>query len=158
MILQPKNDCDPQVEAKSCRSMARLCEWKSQSADSDAREQWLDLARRWRDLAAQIDAGDNDLLAVTRGMPRIAFGGSKIRLRRQAKRCPMRRAAVLSFAPAGKPFPCVVWDLSDSGARLAIACPTADVPHKFHLLLAKDVLRNCEVVWKNTRFVGVKFL
>lgn len=72
----------------------------------------------------------------------------------------MRRAAHVAFAPFGKPFPCVVWDMSDSGARLAIACLTADVPHEFHLVLTKDgsVRRNCEVVWTNARFVGVKFL
>jgi hypothetical protein len=71
----------------------------------------------------------------------------------------MRRAALVSFAPVGKPLPCVVWDMSDSGARLAIACPTADVPREFQLVLTKDgsVRRNCRVVWTNSRFVGVKF-
>jgi hypothetical protein len=89
---------------------------------------------------------------------------AKMLLRRQdqrkAKRRPMRRAALVSFAPAGKPLPCVVWDMSESGARLAIACPTAEVPREFHLLLTGDgsVRRHCEVVWTNARFVGVKFL
>jgi len=79
---------------------------------------------------------------------------------RKAQRRPMRRAAVVSFAHASKCFACVVWDMSDSGARLAIACPTAEVPHKFDLLLTKDgdVRRSCEIVWTNSRFVGVKFL
>ena len=79
---------------------------------------------------------------------------------RKAQRRPMRRAAVVSFAHPSKCFACVVWDMSDSGARLAIACPTAEVPHKFDLLLTKDgsVRRNCEIVWTNSRFVGVKFL
>jgi PilZ domain len=78
---------------------------------------------------------------------------------RKARRRPMRRAALVSFVSASKPFPCVVWDMSEGGARLAIACPSAGVPHEFHLLLTGDgsVRRNCEVVWKNTRFVGVKF-
>lgn len=79
---------------------------------------------------------------------------------RKAKRRPMRRSALVAFAAVGKPLPCVVWDMSDGGARLAIACPTADVPHEFHLILTKDgsVRRNCELVWTNARFVGVKFL
>lgn len=78
---------------------------------------------------------------------------------RKTTRRPMRRAALVSFASVGKPFPCVVWDMSDSGARLAIACPAADVPREFHLILTRDgsVRRNCEVVWTNARFVGVKF-
>src|ERR1700739_4640577 len=78
---------------------------------------------------------------------------------RKAKRRPMRRAALVSFAPVGEPVRCVVWDMSDSGARLAVACPTAEVPHKFQLILTSDgsVCRDCEVVWINTRFVGVTF-
>jgi PilZ domain len=79
---------------------------------------------------------------------------------RKARRRPMRRAAVVSFAPVGKPLSCVVWDMSEGGARLAIACPTADVPREFQLVLTRDgsVRRNCAVVWTNARFVGVKFL
>lgn len=80
---------------------------------------------------------------------------------RKAKRHPMRRAALVSFAPVGKPLSCVVWDMSESGARLAIACATADVPREFQLVLTRDGTvrrRNCEIVWTNTRFVGVKFL
>jgi hypothetical protein len=79
---------------------------------------------------------------------------------RKAQRRPMRRPAVVSFAHPSKCFACVVWDMSGSGARLAIACPTAEVPHKFDLLLTKDgaVRRSCEIVWTNSRFVGVKFL
>lgn len=79
---------------------------------------------------------------------------------RKAKRRRMRRAALVSFAPVGNPLSCVVWDMSDSGARLAIACATADVPREFQLVLTRDgsVRRNCKVVWTNARFVGVKFL
>jgi len=79
---------------------------------------------------------------------------------RKARRRQMRRAALVLFAPAGKPLSCVVWDMSDNGARLAIARPTADVPREFELILTRDgsVRRNCQVVWANARFVGVKFL
>lgn len=71
----------------------------------------------------------------------------------------MRRPALVSFARAAEPLRCVIWDMSDSGARLAIACPAADVPHKFQLILTSDgtVRRDCEVVWSNAQFVGVKF-
>jgi hypothetical protein len=61
---------------------------------------------------------------------------------------------------AGKPsVTCVIWDMSEGGARLAIALPMADLPHHFTLVLRKDgnVQRGCEVVWTDRRFVGVKF-
>jgi hypothetical protein len=71
----------------------------------------------------------------------------------------MRRPALVSFAPVREPLRCVIWDMSEGGARLAIACPAADVPREFQLVLTSDgtVRRDCEVVWTNTQFVGVKF-
>ena len=69
-----------------------------------------------------------------------------------------RRAATLSF---GNPsVECVIWDISEGGARLAVALPMADLPRNFTLNLFKDenVQRKCEVVWMDKRFVGVKFM
>jgi hypothetical protein len=57
-----------------------------------------------------------------------------------------RRAATLSFGNQKPSFGCVIWDVSEDGARLAVALPLADLPH-----------RTCEVVWMDKRFVGVKF-
>jgi hypothetical protein len=71
-----------------------------------------------------------------------------------------RRAGVVSFR-AGKPsVPCVIWDVSEGGARLAVAHPLAELPHHFTLHLFKDgsVQRYCEVIWMDRRFVGVKFV
>lgn len=72
----------------------------------------------------------------------------------------MRRAATVALSAASSPVRCVIWDISDGGARLAIACPTAELPRSFALLLTKDasIRRNCEVVWTDSRFVGVKFV
>jgi PilZ domain-containing protein len=72
----------------------------------------------------------------------------------------MRHAGSVVLPAAWTPVRCVIWDMSDGGARLAIAYPTADLPHTFTLLLTKDakVRRNCEVVWTDSRFVGVKFV
>ena len=70
-----------------------------------------------------------------------------------------RRAATVSFG-AGKPsVDCVIWDMSEGGARLAVALPSANPPHHFTLNLFRDgsVQRNCEVVWIDKRFAGVKF-
>jgi PilZ domain len=70
-----------------------------------------------------------------------------------------RRVATVSFGAERPSVNCVVWDISDGGARLAIALPLADLPHHFTLNLFRDggVQRNCEVVWTDKRFVGVKF-
>jgi PilZ domain len=53
----------------------------------------------------------------------------------------------------------VIWDISEGGARLAVALPLADLPNHFILVLRKDrsVQKHCEVVWTDKRFVGVKF-
>ena len=79
---------------------------------------------------------------------------------RKHRRRPMRRAAAVVLQAAGNPVRCVIWDMSDGGARLAIAHPAAELPRTFSLLLMKDagVRRNCEVVWTDGRFVGVKFI
>ena len=70
-----------------------------------------------------------------------------------------RRAAAVSFGAGKQLVTCVIWDISEGGARLAIALPLADLPNRFILVLRKDrsVLRNCEVVWTDKKFVGVKF-
>lgn len=85
-------------------------------------------------------------------------------LRRQDKRKslrrPMRRAAEVIFGANAPRVRCVIWDISDGGARLAVAHPLADLPRTFTLLLFKDasVQRNCEVVWTDARYVGVRFI
>jgi hypothetical protein len=70
-----------------------------------------------------------------------------------------RRAATLSFGNKIPSVECVIWDISEGGARLAVALPLADLPQHFTLNLFKDesVQRKCEVVWLDKRFVGVKF-
>ncbi len=82
------------------------------------------------------------------------------REKRKNPRHPMRRAAEVVFGPHEAAVPCVVWDMSDGGARLAIAHPITGLPRTFSLVLYKDgsVGRNCEVVWTDTRYVGVRFL
>jgi hypothetical protein len=90
-------------------------------------------------------------------------GGSKVLVRRQEDRTsvrrPTRRAATVSFGTDKPSVPCVIWDISDGGARLAVGHPLADLPRRFTLNLFKDgsVRRDCEVVWTDTKFVGVRF-
>jgi hypothetical protein len=65
----------------------------------------------------------------------------------------------LHWTPKRPAVSCVIWDISEGGARLAIALPSTDLPTSFTLNLFPDgsVQRNCEVVWTDRRFVGVKF-
>jgi hypothetical protein len=79
--------------------------------------------------------------------------------KRQSFRRPMRRAAEVIFGARTPPVRCVIWDMSNGGARLAIAHPLTDLPKTFTLVLFKEasVRRNCEVVWIDTRYVGVRF-
>ena len=72
----------------------------------------------------------------------------------------MRRAAEIILGEHEPPVRCVIWDISDGGARLAVAYPLASLPRTFTLALYKDasVQRHCEVVWIDTKYVGVKFL
>lgn len=79
---------------------------------------------------------------------------------RKQKRQPLRRDASLVLDAARSPVRCVIWDISNSGARLAIANQATEMPRSFTLLLTKDatVRRICEVVWTDRRFIGVKFV
>jgi hypothetical protein len=80
-------------------------------------------------------------------------------VRKSARRF-TRRAAVVSFGAEAPLVNCVIWDISEGGARLAIALPMADVPRRFTLNLFADgsAQKSCEVVWTDSRFVGVKFV
>jgi hypothetical protein len=55
--------------------------------------------------------------------------------------------------------PCVVQDLSISGAKVTIEDPNA-LPAKLRLAFSRDARtgRNCEVVWRRGKVVGVKFV
>jgi hypothetical protein len=70
-----------------------------------------------------------------------------------------RRAATLSFAGQKPSVECVIWDISLSGARLAVELPLSELPHQFILTDTEigSVPRHCELLWMDRRFVGVKF-
>jgi hypothetical protein len=71
----------------------------------------------------------------------------------------MRRGAHIVFDACEQPIRCEIYDLSNGGARLGFAVPVAGLPRTFTLVLFKDsVQRDCEMVWKDGRLVGVKFI
>jgi hypothetical protein len=70
----------------------------------------------------------------------------------------MRRDAHVIFKAHGQPIRCVVRDLSNGGARLGFTVGSGDLPKAFTLVLFKDsIQRDCEMVWTDGRFVGVRF-
>jgi hypothetical protein len=83
-----------------------------------------------------------------------------LRDKRKISRLPARRTATVSFGAARPPAACVIWDISEADARLAMARPRADLPRHFALNLYDDdgVQWNCELVWTDSRFIGVKFI
>jgi hypothetical protein len=71
----------------------------------------------------------------------------------------MRRDAQALFEACGRPISCIIHDLSNGGARLGFTEPVSGVPRTFTLVLFKDsVQRECEMVWTDGHFVGVKFI
>jgi hypothetical protein len=57
-----------------------------------------------------------------------------------------------------RPKGCVVNDISETGARLAIDAPQ-DLPERFALLLSKNGMptRLCRAVWRTADQIGVRF-
>jgi hypothetical protein len=78
---------------------------------------------------------------------------------RKSMRRWMRRDAEVILEPHKLPIRCVVHDLSNGGARLSFTAPLPDLPRSITLVLFKDsVQRDCELVWTDGYFVGVKFV
>ncbi len=78
---------------------------------------------------------------------------------RGAKRTRRRNAAWIALGHGGTQIPCVLWDISDTGARLA-APRSKSLPIAFNLLLNKEgsARRVCRVVWRNDSQMGVQFV
>jgi hypothetical protein len=78
---------------------------------------------------------------------------------RKSKRTRRRNAAWIALSNGGVRIPCVLWDISDSGARIAAARANA-LPQVFCLLLSNDgkSRRFCRVVWRKEGQVGIRFI
>ena len=55
--------------------------------------------------------------------------------------------------------PCVVQDMSSTGAKITVEDPNV-LPAKLRLAFTRDARtgRNCEVVWRRGKSIGVKFV
>ena len=77
---------------------------------------------------------------------------------RKRKRQPSRRAAWINLGNHCPPVRCVLWDISDGGARLTAARNVEDLPDRFELTLNEATQRTCRVIWRDKRFLGVAFV
>lgn len=77
--------------------------------------------------------------------------------KRRSRRARARLAASIRPDDGGRDLPCVVWDLSDGGAKLAVGRPLL-LPERFTLLFSGTVQRRCQIMWRDEKFVGVKFV
>jgi hypothetical protein len=79
--------------------------------------------------------------------------------RRKKKRQSRRRSAWISYGEKPTVMLCVLWDLSDTGAKIA---PThIDIlPDVFTLYLTSDGSERqfCRVAWREGRYLGVQFI
>jgi hypothetical protein len=79
------------------------------------------------------------------------------REKRRRRRVKTRRAAWINIDGNVKPVRCVLWDVSEDGARLAPA-QAGKLPDLFTLILDKTTAHRCRVMWRKDAQVGVRFL
>jgi hypothetical protein len=84
---------------------------------------------------------------------------SRPREQRKTKRTHRRQAAWVVLDGGGSKISCVLWDISEGGARIAAAHGNA-LPDVFGLFLTKDgkSRRFCQVVWRRGSQLGVRFV
>jgi hypothetical protein len=80
--------------------------------------------------------------------------------RRGKRQSLLHRAEIARLEDGQHLAPCIVLDISESGARLGVKTPPASLPKEFVLVLSRvgNVLRRCAVVRSNERELGVKFV
>ena len=67
------------------------------------------------------------------------------------------KAGIVAYNGGNMTFPCVVRDISDTGAKIKTDVDQHP-PDNFQLFIELDgLLANCEVVWRDEQHVGVRF-
>jgi len=83
---------------------------------------------------------------------------SRVHEKRKRRRARTRQAAWIKLSDSAKPIPCVLWDQSEKGARIA-AGHSGKMPDVFALLKDKNAPpRLCRVRWRKGSMVGVRFI
>ena len=79
--------------------------------------------------------------------------------KRKKKRLQIGQRVWVDFGPGSRVQPCVLKDMSDSGARLMLLA-REPAPYEFTLQFAPDgsVGRRCQLRWQRGTDLGVKFV
>lgn len=79
--------------------------------------------------------------------------------RKREARKSLQQPGWITFEGGFAARPCVVQDMSSSGAKITIDDPNS-LPGKLRLALSRDARtgRSCEVVWRRGKSVGVRFV
>ena len=78
--------------------------------------------------------------------------------KRRARRRQIGQRAWVDFGPGSRVQPCVVKDMSDTGARLVLTSGgLAPAEFVLHFAIDGSVGRRCEVRWQRSGEIGVKF-
>jgi hypothetical protein len=77
--------------------------------------------------------------------------------KRKSRRRPLRRSAWVALGPNDL-HGCKLFDVSEAGARIEVE-DTTPIPDHFMLFLSNNgaARRACQVVWRNSNQLGVKF-
>jgi hypothetical protein len=77
---------------------------------------------------------------------------------RTSKRKKLRYPAWISYGGDPTPIPCMLWDVSDGGARITAAHSNI-LPDTFTLALSQNGKTHlCRVVWRKKPHVGIQFI
>jgi hypothetical protein len=79
--------------------------------------------------------------------------------RKREARKSLRQPGWITFDGGFAARQCVVQDISTTGAKITIDDPNV-MPAKLRLAFARDARtgRNCEVVWRRGKSVGIRFV
>jgi hypothetical protein len=78
--------------------------------------------------------------------------------RRRAERRDCTLGAKLFYGLSGLSIDCVIRDISDSGARVAVPSATWKAPKSIHLLsLREGKVYSGQMMWNRGRYLGVNF-
>ena len=105
------------------------------------------------------------IAAVTRVKPKPAAKKAKADERRWAGRKQGVLAGLIAYHPVKAPVDCIIRDMSATGAKLEVGGSwgdsfnsAQDVPDHITLLMRLDKTEvDCEVMWRRTKQLGVRF-
>ena len=88
------------------------------------------------------------------------FGNAKsssVGDRRKSPRMEVAWGGTIVHGPDRRTAYCILLDISDGGAKLAFADITC-CPDRFALQVSNQPVRDCKVIWRERRHMGVKFM